>query len=155
MTLLMTVDPGKHACAFSVWNGLFFLEAPFIEGPRQRFASYVQRWNPDVLVVEVPLHYPMGGKNTDPNDLVQVALSAGACIGTAQGVVVTVFPSQWKGQLPKEVHHRRVRSDRRYTERMAEEVAKVLSGLQHNVLDAIAMGLWATDGTQTWKGSVP
>lgn len=140
---LVFVDPGKHACAIAHWCGVEFRSATLIEGSRHDFVSYVVSLTPDLLVAECPVVYPRGsGKGEDPNDLIQVALSAGACMAACPQSV-TVSPGEWKGQVPKEIHHRRI--EPRLTERMRTNINAVRGVMRHNVLDAVALGLWWFD----------
>ena len=81
----------------------------------------------------------------DPNDLVDVALVAGACAGLLPAKVAFVKPRRWKGTAPKRVTNRRTREVLTSEEVHVYTVAMtaVPAGLRHNVLDAIGIGLWA------------
>lgn len=137
---LVFVDPGKHACAIAYWRGADFQSAHLSEGTRAEHFIQVAALKPDLVVVECPVVYPRGaGKGEDPNDLIQVALSAGACMAACLHSV-TVTPGEWKGQVPKDIHHRRI--EPQLTEAMRRDINSVPAILRHNVLDAIALGLW-------------
>lgn len=134
------VDPGKHACAIACWRGKEYYKVELVEGSRWDFRHTIQCMAPDLVVVECPVVYPRGaGKGEDPNDLIQVALSAGACMAACMHSV-TVTPGEWKGQVPKNIHHRRI--EPQLTEAMRRDINSVPAILRHNVLDAIALGLW-------------
>lgn len=140
---LVFVDPGKKACALAHWKGGEFVTARLIDSTtpiRRDFAANVSYCLPDHMVIEIPQVYPKGaGKGEDPNDLIQVALSAGACASACTSVEY-VYPGTWKGQVPKAIHHARIASA--MTDAMRAAVARVPGNLQHNVLDAIALGMW-------------
>jgi hypothetical protein len=100
-------------------------------------------------VIELPQIYRGALMKGDPNDLVKVAVQVGRFAErleeTCRKDVELVKPATWKGQIPKDVHHRRARA-----RLLAEEVRvleRVLLGVpaakQHNVLDAVALGLYA------------
>ncbi len=64
-----------------------------------------------VLVIERPQIYTARQMKGDPNDIVTLALQAGGYMYRfkAQGAkVVTVLPGEWKGQVPKDIHHPRI-----------------------------------------------
>lgn len=142
MGTLVCVDPGKHAIAVSVWRERSLVDARLITGSRLVFSLEVLRYDPDQLVVECPMVYPYGtkGAGEDPNDLIEVALSAGACLGSCEKVVC-VYPRQWKGTVPKDLHNRRVESQAPANAKTFLE--SVQASLRHNVWDAIGLGLWA------------
>ncbi len=95
-------------------------------------------------VVELPRIYP-GSRSGRPNDLVDLAAAAGI-IGAVFGPVEFVHPRTWKGTVPKEVMTRRILT------RLTDEEHKVHDRYEaarprakkpdHNVLDAIGVGLW-------------
>jgi hypothetical protein len=91
----------------------------------------------DVVIVEKPEHRP-GGK-TPVNDLITLAFTAGQCASAYHGATVYAFkPSQWKGSVPKRVHHPRIRA-------LLEphELAVIPKNAKHDTWDAIGLGLFA------------
>jgi hypothetical protein len=54
-----------------------------------------------------------------------------------------VLPAQWKGQVPKAVHHKRVRATLMTDEQVVSDVYldTIKPALRHNVWDAIGLGL--------------
>lgn len=115
--------------------------------------QYPQVWHPsDVqyLVLEVPRIYPHRSKG-DPNDIVDLALTAGEIRGHYRELgchVIETFPSMWKGTVPKEIHHARVLDKLADDEKRLLDVEKRKAtktnphGYDHNMLDAVALGLW-------------
>lgn len=120
-----------------------YQQAGLVEGTRTEMAAKVCEIPHRLLICEIPMVYPRGsGKGEDPNDLIQVALSAGAVLGAAV-LGITVYPAEWKGQLPKDIHHKRVRAHVSFSSLAEYDVERVAPNLQHNVLDAIGIGIWA------------
>ena len=97
------------------------------------------------LVVEKPQVY--GGKH--PDDLIELSASLGACVSAISETLwmegyKAYFPREWKGQVPKTVHHRRIRKKLTGEENAILDrcLAKVVVSLQHNVLDAVGLGMF-------------
>jgi len=90
-------------------------------------------------VCEIPEDRP--GTRVRKNDIIRLALAAGRIIGTRKCKFVT--PSEWKGQLPKVVQHKRMR------EVLSEGELRTLDKALENtprtahpeILDAVALGL--------------
>lgn len=100
-----------------------------------------------LVLVEYPIHRREGGKDIDPNDIIKLGSRAGRVqekylvLGNR---VRMVFPSEWKGSIPKEIHHDRIRSSLSPEARdvVSRDLANVAPSLRHNVLDAIGLVLW-------------
>jgi hypothetical protein len=90
------------------------------------------------VVVEIPQIYDT--RQIDVNDLITLSLMAGAFVGKGSPFVTTYLPAQWKGQVPK-----RIMTNRTKNKLSPEECARVelpsARGLQHNVWDAVGIGL--------------
>lgn len=98
----------------------------------------------EVLVIELPQVYP-GAREEDPNDLIQVARSVGMWEqATECNEVYLVHPRKWKGTVAKEIHNRRTLAKLEPRERALLEALYLPASKRHNVIDAIALGLWAT-----------
>ena len=81
----------------------------------------------------------------DPNNLVTLGIRVGRALERyGEGKTTLVLPKTWKGQVPKEVHHARAKTKLTEIElaRLARCVGRVAVSKQHNVLDAVALGLW-------------
>lgn len=121
--LALNKVPGRGAKA---WLGM--LEA--IEAVTWRFEDY------EMAVVET---MQIDGRGAPPADLLELNGIAGCVIGRVKyGVSYT--PKQWKGSLPKGVHHKRVLKELTSAERA---VLGTLSK-QKDVMDAVALGLFHT-----------
>lgn len=84
-----------------------------------------------------------------PNDVLKLARDAGRWAGRYDSIAVDVFwvePNAWKGgPVPKRVSHPRIRAKLAGNERvtLADACAGLTPSKQHNVLDAVGIGLWA------------
>lgn len=144
--------PGEraHAMAFDVWEWLCTVKA-----------------DPRCFVYEFPQIYTIDKSDGDPNDLTPLAAIGGA-LGGMLGLVnmarnaaldiVTPKPAEWAGQLPKTKTGDPWASPRGHRIKRALSVEELRRfQAQHDVLDAIGLGLWAlgrfdrqrvvTDGT--------
>jgi hypothetical protein len=66
--------------------------------------------NFNVVVVEKPQVYAQRKQEGDPNDLVNVAVLAGAVLGyTRAALTLDPLPHDWKGGVPKKIHHARLK----------------------------------------------
>lgn len=108
----------------------------------------------DTIAIEMPRIYPGGkgdSKNVDPNDVLDVAAVGAALTGVVCAnlrvsinddcippYIRSYFPSEWKGQVPKDVMNRRVLSKLNHEEQ--EAIIRV-GAKDHNTLDAIGIGL--------------
>lgn len=132
---LLAIDPGvkKHGVAFfddgELRSCAKAASEQLLEGVLIRY---------DELVIEVPRAYGLrGGKGEDKNDLIDLAFEAGRIVGLLRPVTLYVTtPSNWKAQVPKEIVHNRCRRV------LSPFEAHLLEGMDHNVWDAVALGLW-------------
>jgi hypothetical protein len=135
--VLITVDPGQSV-GVATWNG------------RQLWGcgsgSYpINPTKGDIVWIESQVIYPHS--KADPNDILTLAREAGRVAGRCEAFGAEVFwvkPSDWKGQLPKEIQHRRVWAA--LTEAEQATLTQACRGMapskRHNVLDAVGIGLW-------------
>lgn len=139
---IIGIDPGLN-CTGLAWNNpegdpVVTFVRPLQRGIRDK-AREVMREIPDLcfdlLVIEVPQVYQGRRQKGDPNDLVRLALLAGnleALVSTYN--VMEVLPSTWKGQVPKPLHHTRLRQRTGF-------VAQV----PHDAMDALGLLLYGED----------
>jgi len=121
------------------------LRATTVEGMLAEFKT-LRRFRvrePLAVVVELPRIYSVRHWKGDPNDLLDVAAVAGAAATLGEPRFVT--PQQWKGRVPKPIHHKRIRAVLSADELAVFVTAEdaIPKSLAHNVLDAIGIGLWA------------
>jgi len=103
----LTIDGGVHKCAVGEWNrarlsAVYFQAGPLADAPsRQAF-----RLEFDRVIVERPII--RGNATPDPQTIVDLAWES-AALAFSYGIPVeAVTPHQWKGEIPKPVHHNRV-----------------------------------------------
>lgn len=96
------------------------------------------------LVVEVPRIYPAARQKGDQNDLIAVAGVAYACAGAFGFIpfenVQQVYPRDWKGTIDADTTIARVKERLGAGDAVPDECPK---SLEHNVYDAIGIGLWS------------
>lgn len=138
MTVTLAIDPG----ADQGWA--------LIDSVHGIFDCGLGDWSdaaPARCVIEFPQHRP--GGRTPVNALLVLAARAGAAGERARASGVPhceyVYPVQWKGSVPKDIHHPRIMAALLPCERrvVAEATRRVAKGKRHNVLDACGIALWA------------
>ena len=152
---ILCVDPGLRGCGVAVFDGGFLINAAYVENPVTHGRGYkahsemgnaVSRWlakDVDRVIIEHPRIYTGSGKpkSIDENDLLDVvAVGAAVASWCNYRETETVFPSEWKGQVPKEVMTERIRRSLSDIER--HNIQKCKASLMHNVLDACGIGLF-------------
>lgn len=132
---IVAIDPGKHQGWALYLCGE--LTACGLGDP-------ILTVRPSVAVVELPQVYRQSKMKGDPNDLIRLAFDAGRRVERLADIVETFKPSEWKGQVPKEIHHPRILAElyERERDEYAYCVRNVPKSYQHNVLDAVGLGLW-------------
>ena len=150
---LLCVDPGLRGCGVAEFEGYDLKRAAYVKNPVETGRGYdahralavaVNMWSPwqssVKALIEHPRVYPGSAQQKgDLNDLLDV-VAVGAAIGVYFPKPVTVFPSDWKGNVPKDVMTERIR--RAITDEERARIEKCPANLMHNVLDAIGIGLW-------------
>lgn len=102
------------------------------------------------VAIERPMIYPGPRQKARPRDVITLALRAGEAAGLyarVYGVTPEYFePDEWKGgSISKEAHHPRIWKRLNGTERrlVSTNCGRLPEKKQHNVLDAIGIGLFA------------
>lgn len=151
---ILCVDPGLRGCGVAVFDGGFLINAAYVENPVTHGRGYkahsemgeaVSFWldkGADRVIIEHPRVYPGSAQQKgDPNDLLDVvAVGASVASWCNSREIETLFPSEWKGQVPKEVMTERIRRALSDIERL--NIQKCKASLMHNVLDACGIGLF-------------
>ncbi len=156
MKTTMGVDPGKDTGWAVFVDGILYA-AGLSFGPFDEIAEDVALEMRRVLrlratrgigpiesVIEVPQVYPQRRWKGDPNDLIGVALIAGA-VGHAladSGNVEFVKPHEWKGNAPKKVGVGQTLGCLTDDERRILDDSGVINSKKHNMIDAVGLGLW-------------
>jgi hypothetical protein len=137
---LVAIDPGENSgIAVFHFSRLVRCECGNPDTyPTLRPAPMPGPW---FLQIEIPLYSDQTiGK--DPQALIKLAINAGRWIEKMHAPIVrTVYPSQWKGQVPKKIHNGRVLAKLDQAE--LSLIPKLPETKLHNVIDAIGLGLFA------------
>lgn len=152
MTLL-AIDPGLRGVGLATFESGLLYWAGYIRNPdkKGRGPAAWEALRREVLLhvatlhgvcdlaVELPRVYPK--MKTDPNDLIDLAGVLGCLVGMLRPQEITTYaPSDWKGQVPKDIMNARV-----WAKLSADEKSSVqrVGAKDHNTLDAIGIGLKA------------
>lgn len=157
MQKILTIDPGLRHCGIAVGteDGVL-IDCALVVNPDSKgrngmawgsMARSVFDWSskhaPFVRIrCETPKQYQHGhhgGKRVDPDDILQIQGVVGAL--SALYVLETIYPYQWKGQLPKDVGYFRVRSRLSPEELSILDSAKCAESKRHNIGDAVGIFL--------------
>jgi len=136
---LLAVDPGRG----SGWAWYFqgkLDRCGLVKPDRDRAWAFAVPSLPFVthMVIERPQVYQPNRSKGDPNDLIGVAIIAGRWLQAVPAAHVSMpLPAEWKRQVPKSVDHGRALRVLSPVERA------MLGGMDHNVMDAVSLGLWA------------
>lgn len=166
---LIAIDPGVHSMAIAVFGDGGVLLDAWNEGRshvadgrgEDDLSDVVWRWgSPSVrlinrlqshvrlernrIVGERQVVYPGAkGLKTNPNDLLDLAMCAGAFYGALcvdmVATLTIVEPAAWKAQVPKDITRKRIEG----LLTTSEKVNIKKGGEMHNVYDAIGIGLFA------------
>lgn len=156
------IDPGKNGCGYSVFEGRELLHAGYtggyggqvhpmmepagaLERELEELANvFGERRFADIVVIEVPQVYDTAKQRGDQRDLIDLAVVVGSLLHMAATYArggLLVRPSEYKGQVPKDICEKRTRAALSTDELSRVELPKAGS-LHHNVWDAIQLGLW-------------
>ena len=142
--MFVTIDPGNDL-GWAIWNEDGLVECG-LGDPRSsqshKMSSIHDAWIEDQVI------YPRSP--VPPSDVLTLAKCAHRWAGRYDvlgAAVHFVEPSRWKGQVPKDISHARAWAKLSSKER--EAVNRGCKGVapkkRHNVLDAVAMGLWVVE----------
>lgn len=146
---MITIDPNLRGCGVAVWVGGTLTRARYVKNPvgGRGYASYASLasavwWETgyDNAWIEMPRAYGSVHQKGDPNDLLDVMGVGAALAGASRNTVEHVFPSDWKGQVPKDVMLKRIWDSLRDDERAV--VQKTNKADTEDILDAVGIGLW-------------
>lgn len=164
--ILLAVDPGIRGCGVALFDEdrLLLTNAAYVEntckaGNRANecadMAAHVISWGKSVrtgfpvdyintIVLEWPRVYAtrirMGETKADPNDLLALAGVDAAIAAHMHLGAISYAPSEWKGQVPKDVMGKRILA-RLTDEERALVMAVKPASKRHNTIDAVGLGL--------------
>ena len=131
---LVAIDPDTIAFGWAL------LENRLLVATDVAITPYLPEFKGHVhYVCEIPEDRP--GTRYRKNDILALALAAGRIVGCRDCTFRT--PTQWKGQIPKKVHHERMRGVMSTAELRVLDWAltRVGKGSQPEILDAVALCL--------------
>lgn len=99
------------------------------------------------VAIERPQLYGIHDRS-DPNKIGQLLIVGGrASAAFPRARLWMPYPATWKGQVPKDIHHKRLLRGLSPVSRfrLERDLADVPSSKQHNVLDALGLALWAKE----------
>ncbi len=133
---LTSIDPGGWA-GYARWQGFKL----------QEVGRYTEEYFFRGLghcVCEHPRIYPMGKSSSRPNDIIQLAITAGRQSAPWCQEDITWFaPHEWKGQVPEDILERRILSALSPEEKgiLNTVLLSTPKGYRHNLTDAVGIGL--------------
>lgn len=150
--MILCIDPGLRHCGTALFNqggrlheaALIKVGSNIVRGPKAHramalevYGTYTGIMNLTRVILEFPRIYPRAAQQKgDLNDLLDLAGVDGAIAGLFSGCeILHVFPSDWKGQVPKPIMTKRIYS------KLSEAEKAVLANKDHNTLDAVGIGL--------------
>jgi hypothetical protein len=156
--VLCAIDPGKRACGVSLWAVKYRDDGVKTEltwcglveeksGDPQKLALKIIQLKKTVdffvYYAEDPQFYPLKRKPHDDLRSLKRVLQSLQREGARP--FFRIKPVKWKGNLPKKIHHDRVL-------RQLSAAESKLVPVDHNVRDAVALGLYALG--RTGRGAV-
>jgi hypothetical protein len=129
---IVSIDPGVKRTAAALFKDYSFYSCIYGEYDRvMLFLKSIPEYAH--CIIEYPRIYQRSVG--DPNDIRDLAYSVGK-YSTIFTNTRLVEPREWKGQVPKKIHNARV-----LAAMTGEEKAR-MTYKNHNVIDAIGIGLW-------------
>lgn len=160
MILTIGIDPGVHACGLGIVMGTELVYASLVRATGEAYhrpellgalvaqeiaKCAINAGRTGRIVIEYPQSYVAGSQKGDQNDLIRLALVAGACGGALEahgrGPVEFIYPRVWKGTTDADVFTKRI--EKRLEVSELPRIMPCPESLRHNVLDGIGIALWA------------
>jgi hypothetical protein len=164
---VITIDPNLRGCGVATWFKGKLMSANYVKNSREIGRGYEVAvlmgslvgghiglkgvWICGPVVIEHPRFYGSTHQKGDPNDTLDCGIIGATCALALRnyGPVESVFPSDWKGQLPKQKMLTRI------WEKLSDEekavVQKTNKSDTEDILDAIGIGLWKLNRLTTRK----
>lgn len=153
------IDPGVRMCGVAIecpaWAREPVVRKAFLarsteatlQGRAIQMATQIRWQLPSnhlerTLVVEGQQFYGTAKSKGDPNQLIDLAVVTGVMVGMlgCDYTPLVPLPREWKGTIPKDVHHDRLRRD--HPEWIAAVEAETPKSMQHHVWDAVGLLEW-------------
>lgn len=147
--ILAAIDPGRRCSGWAIFSGARLIKTGGVTDVTlpEAFAMFLDlfdRYSPDDGIIEIPQVYQQKFWKGDPNDLIEVALYAGVAIAalSRHARFKMVRPHDWKGTVPKDIDNKHTLSKLTAEETAVFKGSGVKKKLEHNLIDAIGLGLW-------------
>ncbi len=160
--LLISIDPGKNTCGIAVWGcgadgaELLYACSFSARNTNKEYPVFVEDlWfefldgyadSPPVFFFEVPQYYAKKRNTFRGVDALMDVINAFRKYGICTDNLV--YPRQWKGNVPKAVHQKRIQAAL-----TPSEMLRISEEGSHDMWDAIGVGLFATG--RTGRGATP
>lgn len=142
LQIVLGIDPGLRCTGIATYDGRTVAHGSIRVADHDlsvrvsAIVGNVLEWlgivRPDVIVIELPQVYQGRLQKGDPNDLIDLAVLVGALLhAIPHSVALLPRPREWKGQVPKDIHHRRIR------ERIPD-----FGPSGKDTMDAVGLALW-------------
>ena len=155
---LLSCDPGKHSAGLALWAPTGPASSWELQAAKLAEFDHPSEIAAEAIAfgggrfqaaVEVPQVYSAGFSRGDPNDLIDITITAGAVLGAGDRTSIWFRPREWKGQVDGDVMITRIRS--KLTQKELDRVRlptkrdgkSVRETVAHNVWDGIGVGLFA------------
>lgn len=152
-TKMICIDPGINGCGLAFFAEERLTAACYVRNPGEgwllpdRVRAMVDALKavalPDIsgrrLVTERPQIYSYGKGKGNPNDLIALAEICAGFASHWSGPWETVLPRTWKGNIDGDAMTERIRDRLSIAE---ERNVKHAGALDHNIYDAVGIGLW-------------
>ena len=143
---ILAIDPGLRCTGIAIYNDTqWTVESVRVEehdlAVRVRtIAACIRILCPscDLLVIERPQVYQGRLQKGDPNDLIDLSVLVGALLSIPHVKALLPRPREWKGQTPKDIHHKRIR-----------ELLPNLGPVSKDAMDAVGLAIWGWDHAET------
>ena len=160
---MITIDPNLRGCGVALWVGdtlkrAFYVKNPVVTGRGYKVGTALARnvvhhielavASRFMMIVEMPRVYP-GMPQTDLNDLLDVMGVGAAVAALHSSQVEHVFPSDWKGNVKKQLMLERIWSKLSDAEKAV--VQKTNKSDTEDILDAVGIGLFKLNRLTTRK----
>lgn len=120
--MILSIDPGIRALGWALfvpcYHGVFLAHAGLSRTKEKHLDQVIKEHVENILhrvsesdrqvAVSVVETMQIDGRQVPPQDLLDVQ-AVGFAVAASLGPVRSLRPSQWKGTLPKTVHHARIR----------------------------------------------
>lgn len=155
---MISIDPGVRALGWARWADRALVACRVSRAPAavwdlvdlaEHHAAAIGKGSAGVVILE---SMEARGSRVPPQDLIDVQ-TVGVLTAARVGNLYLLHPSAWKGSVPKEIHHPRIRSVLSPGEAQVLDLGLANSGSHaKEVLDAVGLGLYYLGRTNRGGG---